>query len=301
MAIEFARVIVIGRSNNRTIVKAAAYRSATKLFDVRNGRKADFRYLNKHIYASEILLPASADDRFYDRLLLWETVEDIEDRSNHRATAQLAKDNIIGLPNELDGEHHLAMARAFAQEQFVSKGLVVDLNINHKSKNNPYAHLLTTTRPLVGSEFGKKYRLVSGHHKSRKKFVDEIQLREHWKAFQEKYFKEHGFNFEIIKNDGVQKPYRHLGYAHILEEKGVHTYLGDINREIRKQRIADMEEAEKRKLKFSEFGYSGDLAEILADDAVMIAFTQSAIDTGNAENILRAIRTVATARDNASI
>ena len=156
--------------------------------------------------------------------------------------------------------------------------------------------MLTTTRPLVGSEFGKKYRSTGGHYRSRKIFADEGELRERWTVFQENYYRKHGFNFKIIKNDGIQKPYRHLGLAHLLEEIGVHTYLGDINREIRKQRILDLDESGKLNLNFSDFDYSGDLAEMLMDDAVMRAFVRSAMETEKPEEILQAIQTVATAR-----
>ena len=59
MAIYHFQAKIIGRSQGRSAVAAAAYRSASELYDQRQGQSFD--YTDKpHVVHSEILLPAEA-------------------------------------------------------------------------------------------------------------------------------------------------------------------------------------------------------------------------------------------------
>ncbi|MCX7122744.1 MAG: Ti-type conjugative transfer relaxase TraA [Gammaproteobacteria bacterium] len=202
MAIEFARCVVYSRSQGKNAVQAAAYRSASILFDDRTGMTFDYRD-KPNVAHSEILLPAGADAAFADRQFLWNEVERVEIRRD----AQVAKDYILALPKELTLEQNIALARQFAHDHFVSKGIPVDLNI-HVEDGNIHAHLLTTTRRLVGKHFSLKARDLNPE------FNQGIVVKKDpwggkWRDAQDKFFKDNGIDLEVDPNHLI--PTRHRG------------------------------------------------------------------------------------------
>jgi len=223
MAIEFARSSILSRSAGHTAIKAAAYRAGERLVDERIGRVANYAHRADEVRHSEILLPAGADSSFGDRKTLWEAVEKREDEHNRRMSAQLAIDTVIALPVELSRNQHVQLARAFAQQEFVSKGLVVDLAVHYHSEGNPHAHLMRTTRTLEGDRFGDKYREGNGKFFGGKKIADAEQLRHRWAEFQNAYFLENGIDAMVKNNDGQYRAEVHLGPAHAMSDKGVKT------------------------------------------------------------------------------
>ena len=223
MAIEFARTHVITRSAGHTAVKAAAYRAGEKLNDARLGTVVDYSHRKADVGHAEILLPAGADERLLDRETLWSTIELREDLHNRRATAQLALDHIVALPRELPPEQQIELVRSFAEGEFVSRGLVVDLAVHYHSKDNPHAHLLTTTRALEGSAFGLKARALSGKFYSGQKIPDAEQIRHRWAEFQNGYFREHGIDAVVHNNDGQFQAEVHLGPVHAMSLSGIET------------------------------------------------------------------------------
>ena len=236
MAIEFARAHVLSRSAGHSAVKAAAYRAGEKLRDERTGRVADYSHRSADVLVAKILLPEGADPAFSDRTTLWEAVEAREDEHNRRASAQLAKDYIIALPRELNESGRAELAEAFARSEFVSKGLVVDMAIHAHSDGNPHAHLLTTTRALEGSRFGKKVREVNGKFYGGVKLADEEQLRHRWADFQNSYFRQHGIDVVISNHSGEYTAEKHLGAVSQMHERGIATELYDTVQEIRSTR-----------------------------------------------------------------
>jgi len=236
MAIEFARTHVLSRSAGHSAVKAAAYRAGEKLRDERTGRIADYAFRSNDVLASKILLPDGADPALSDRTALWEAVEAREDEHNRRASAQLAKDYIIALPRDLTDTQRIELAEAFARSEFVSRGLVVDMAIHAHSEGNPHAHLLTTTRSLDGSTFGKKVRDVNGKFYGGTKIADAEQLRHRWADFQNTYFKENGIDLLVTNHNGEYLPERHLGAANQMNQRGIETELFDTVSQIRTAR-----------------------------------------------------------------
>ena len=227
MAIEFARAHVLSRSAGHSAVKAAAYRAGEKLKDERTGRVADYSHRKGDVLASKILLPEGADPSFSDRETLWSAVEAREDEHNRRASAQLAKDYIIALPRELTDAQRIELAEAFARSEFVSRGLVVDMAVHAHSDGNPHAHLMTTTRSLDGSKFGKKVREVNGKFYGGAKLADADQLRHRWADFQNTYFKNLGIEMVVTNHNGEYQAEKHLGAASQMAEKGIDTELHD--------------------------------------------------------------------------
>ncbi len=237
MSLEFARTNILSRSAGHSAVKAAAYRAGERLFDERIGLTVDYSHRADEVCHSQILLPDGADVALLDRTTLWSSVEDRENQHNRRASAQLAKDHILALPRELSPEDQTAMARAFAESEFVSKGLVVDLAIHDHSEGNPHAHLMTTTRRLEGSVFTDKARDLNGRFIGGQKMNEAAQLRHSWAAFQNAWFVKRGIDAQVHNHDGQDYAAEvHLGPAKAMGERGVETDLEAINAVIKDAR-----------------------------------------------------------------
>lgn len=109
---------------------------------------------------SEILLPPNAPEKFRDRETLWNEVERIEKHPK----AQLAYSFDIALQNEFSREENLALVRQFLQDEFVSRGMIVDYAIHEKDAGeggiqNPHFHILCPIRPLnPDGSWGAKQR-----------------------------------------------------------------------------------------------------------------------------------------------
>lgn len=204
MAIAFARTSIHTRSKGHSSVAAAAYRSATKLTDERTGIVYDFTNRKDVIY-SEIILPEGTTANFKDRSLLWNTVENIENRKN----SQVCKDFVLALPKEIDLVKQIELAKRFAQTHFIDNGIPVDLAIHDHGDGNPHAHLLVTTRRLEFETFAT--------HKARdlnptfaKGFVVEKDYwNEQWRDLQNDFFNEHDIDLTVDINHIVSE--RHEG------------------------------------------------------------------------------------------
>jgi len=203
--IEFARTHIISRSAGHSAIAAAAYRSGTDMYDDRTGSTHRYSVRADEVAYSEILMPEGSPDYLSDREEFWAAAELAEDSSTRRSTAQLAKDHIIALPREMSLKDQIEMAREFAQTELVAHGVAVDLNVHLHSKDNPHAHLMTTTRTLDEYGFGKKARHLNGGFYGGKKVPAEEQMRHQWAAFQNRWCR------TVTNNDGQWRAQRHVG------------------------------------------------------------------------------------------
>lgn len=157
MAIYHLSGKIISRSQGRSLVASAAYRSGEKLFDARYNKDQDYTQ-KQHVVHKEILLPEQAPSWMAERETLWNAVEAAEKRKD----AQLAREFTISLPQELSLESNILLAREFAQRAFVDRGMVADVCIHtEKAKDGslqPHAHILLTLREVTQEGFGKKAR-----------------------------------------------------------------------------------------------------------------------------------------------
>ena len=157
MAIFHARMQVIGRGTGRSAVAAAAYRAAEVLHDERQGRAHDFTS-KAGVVHSEIMLPAGAPERWQGRATLWNEVE----ASEKRHDAQLARELEFSIPRELSQAEAVRLTRDFVAEQFVSRGMVADVNVHWATAKDgeaqPHAHVMLTMRRVQGEGFGPKAR-----------------------------------------------------------------------------------------------------------------------------------------------
>ncbi len=171
-AVSHLTVKKILRSQGHSVVDAAAYCSAKKLLDERQGIEFDYSQKEGLIY-SEILIPQQAPAWMRGCSILWNTVECIEKRKD----ACLARKIMIILASKFSVTQYINLLKAFCQNQFVSKGMAVDVNLYLDHTNNLYAHILLTTREIQRNGFGikntdwYKHETASKYHRALDKFI----------------------------------------------------------------------------------------------------------------------------------
>lgn len=216
MAIAFARARYISRSNGGDAVRSSAYNARAALTAERTGELFYFKHRDAPAH-HEILLPDGADERFRDGGVLWNAAEMAE----HRKNSQVAREIVLALPVDagLTDADRIELARSFAQEHFVAKGLAVQLDVHapHESADgeeeaapvNFHAHLLITTRRLDGEMFSaKKARDLAPEMRAcaahlfgvvvkRSFVVDAEAWGDLWREHQDRYFIEQGFSIRV--------------------------------------------------------------------------------------------------------
>lgn len=139
-----------------------------------------------------------------------------------RKDAQLAREIILALPAnaELGHDDRVELARSFAQENFVSKGLAVQVDVHapHGAESegeraNYHAHLLITTRRLDAEGFSvKKARDLDPVIKrggGRAIVAEGEAWGVLWRDHQNRYFAEQGFSIRVDATSAV--PQEHIG------------------------------------------------------------------------------------------
>ena len=157
MAIYHFSAKVISRANGSSAVASAAYRSATRLYDQRLDRGHDFTNKSGVIH-SEVMTPENVADNFRDREGLWNAVEAGEKRKD----AHLAREIEVAIPREMDREQAIELVRDFVRDQFVSRGMIADLNVHWDigadGQAKPHAHVILTMRSVDENGFRAKVR-----------------------------------------------------------------------------------------------------------------------------------------------
>jgi len=247
-------VSIIKRSEGRSAVAAAAYRSGTKLTNEWDGLTHDYTRKGGVVHA-EIMLPAHAPPEFADRSTLWNSVEQIEKARD----SQLAREIEAALPRELSGEQQLALVRAYVKDNFVDKGMCADFAIHDKGTGNPHVHIMLTLRPLKengqwGAKCRKAYdldengqRIPDGkggwknHREDTTDWNDKGNVeiwRAAWAAYTNQVLESAGrperIDHRSYKRQGIDKiPSVHLGpAASQMEKRGIRTDKGEVNRQI---------------------------------------------------------------------
>lgn len=252
-------ISMISRGKSKSAVASAAYISCEKLTNEWDGVTHDY-HNKKGLLHAEIFLPENVPKEFQDRSFLWNSVELNEKASN----AQLARNFIIALPKELSVEENKNLITDFIQENFVSKGMIVDLAIHDErdeGNKNIHAHIMTTLRPInekgqwqpkskkeyILDKNGEKIKLKSGNYKTRKVELTDWndkgnaeKWRENFAALCNQYLEKNNLEKRVdhrsFERQGIEEiPTIHLGAsASALERKGIETDKGNINREIKK-------------------------------------------------------------------
>lgn len=138
---------IVKRSEGRSAIAAAAYRSGDALRDERNAKTFDFRR-RRGVVHSEVLAPDGCAPFLRDREKLWNHVERMEKRSD----AQLAREINLTLPHELDAVRRRETLLKFVREAFVDRGMVADVAIHAPvpekgdDPRNHHAHIMLSMR-----------------------------------------------------------------------------------------------------------------------------------------------------------
>jgi len=258
IAIYHCSIKIISRGKGKSAVAAAAYRSGEKLTNDYDGTNHDFTRKGGVVH-TEILLPDNAPREYADRSMLWNAVEAVEKSKN----AQLSREIEIALPNELSEAECIELAREFAQQTFVDKGMCADVCIHNpnREQKNIHAHIMLTMRPFNeegtwGDKQKKEYVLDSNGNKiydkrkrtykcrtvrttdwnSREKAEE---WREAWAEFLNNALEQRNISEKVdhrsFERQGkLEKLTVHMGVAATqMERKGIRTVKGDTNREIK--------------------------------------------------------------------
>lgn len=147
-------VEIVGRSEGRSAVAAAAYRAGAVLTDPDTGRVHDYGR-KRGVASSWIETPDDAPDWCRDRAALWAAVHAKEKRKNSR----LAREVRIALPHELTDEQRAELVREWVRDAITSRGVVADVAIHRPGRagddRNHHAHILVTCRrPDAGQPDG---------------------------------------------------------------------------------------------------------------------------------------------------
>ena len=169
---------------------------------------------------------------------------------------------MLTIPREIPSDQYAVLVQEFCQQQFVSKGMIVDFAIHdpHPPGHNPHAHVLLTMRAMDEhgkwlpksrkvydlDENGERIKLPSGRWKSHKEdTVDwndqkycEI-WRHEWEVIQNRYLEANDrperVDLRSYARQGLDiVPTVHEGAAvRQMEKRGIQTNIGNLNREIR--------------------------------------------------------------------
>ncbi len=251
----------IKRSEGRSAVNCAAYRSGEKLQDDYYGAVRDYTRKQGVVY-TEIMLPEDAPGRLHDRQTLWNEVEQVEKHPK----AQLAHSFEFSLQTELTLEENIELAKQFVQENFVARGMIADIAVHNPHPDddeeppNPHVHVLCPIRPLnedgswgakqrreyLTDEDGnilldkkgqKLFRAVPTTDWSTKETL--MEYRKNWCELVNAAFAERGLTVRIdhrsYQDQGIELiPTIHEGVAvQQMEEKGIPTEKRALNNLIR--------------------------------------------------------------------
>ena len=249
------KITIVKRSQGQSAVAGAAYQSGERLFSEYD-QKTKFYNKKKELVHAGIMLPSHAPPGFADRATLWNAVEAVENQWN----SQLARRIVLAFPVEVPKEQYLSMIKEFCQEQFVSKGMIADFAIHDKGDDNPHAHILLTLRAMDEhgrwlpkarkvydlDENGERIQLPSGNWKCHKENTVDWNDRKYaeiwrhsWETITNRYLEAAGrperVDLRSFERQGIQQiPTVHLGpAAHQMEKRGIETFLGNLNRDIR--------------------------------------------------------------------
>lgn len=165
MAVSTFNMVILGRGDNRSVQKQAAYGSGDTIKTVKIGsivsavsyrsgeqlrdeqQERTFDYSNREdVQHKQMLVPEIAPEYAHDREQYWNEV----DRREHFKNAQLARSIIVGLPRELTLDQNIDFLEEYLHKEYVSKGVVVDYAIHDSLASdggrNPHAHVLVSMR-----------------------------------------------------------------------------------------------------------------------------------------------------------
>ncbi len=215
MAIQFARIEFLRRSEGGDSCRKAAYNARTIVKNKQTGIRYNFSRKKDNVYHT-VLIPDYVNQDFKNIQTLMNEVERTETREN----SKLLKDIVIALPDEkeLNLEHRIELTHRIVDAmEWVQNGLGVQIDI-HKPQigdKNWHVHILVTTRRFKenGEELGDKavdleakFITVKGQWRIIK---DSKMIHEIAKEETNAYFAELGLPYRVDETSEV--PGKHIG------------------------------------------------------------------------------------------
>lgn len=188
MAIYHNAVSIGSRGSGQSACASSAYISCSVVYNDYDGVQHDYTRKGGLIW-EQIFLPPMAPPEWQDRETLWNAVESAEKSKDNRLTRM----HVVALPVELNKDEWIPLLTEYAETQFVSDGMCVDVVIHDTDGHNPHAHIMTTLRPLNPDG--------TWQHKTEKEYICIRNGEE--RGFTAAEFKE-------AQNDGWQKQYPYL-------------------------------------------------------------------------------------------
>ena len=214
MAIQFARIELVGRNRGGNACRKGAYNARLIIKDNRTNITFNFKNKGDNVY-HEILLPEGVNKKFKLSAELMNEIERVETRKN----SSLLKDIVIALPDdkELNLQDRINITHRLIEEmQWVKEGLPVQIDIHqpHDGEKNWHAHILLPKRRFAecGEKLGAKARDLDIQIRGGKipyGFAEDKMIHEKVKDVINNYFKELGLENRV---DSISlNPAEHIG------------------------------------------------------------------------------------------
>lgn len=250
MAIYHFSVKTISRSDGRSVVAAAAYRSGEKLMCDHYGKEQDYTK-KTGVEFTNIYAPENTNSELLDRNQLWNAVE----KSERRKDALLAREFEIAFPQELNKEQRQVMLDELCLDLVKRHGVIVDAAIHAphtdggSDERNYHAHIMFTTRAIdfeTGFFASKKYRDFSRDNGTE----TVCNWRAHFADLTNQHLEKAGYETRVDhrsyeqQNNGLEAT-AHEGYKVTqLRRNGIETEIS-VSNDLIKQRNAEKIESQK--------------------------------------------------------
>lgn len=251
MAMYHLSLKTISRGDGKNALASAAYRSGEKLTDELTDTTFDYTR-KQNIDGNFILAPEGSPDWIRDRSKLWNAVEKSETNKNGslKKNARLSYEIELSLQRELSAQENMQMTKRFLEENFTSRGFIVDVNFhNLKDNENPHAHCMLTTRQVTEDGFGKK---IDRDTIKKRDFLENT-IRPSWERHINQTFKDNGIDEEVtcksFKKLGItdKRPEKYLGPKVLgMYAKGIDT---DRMKEFREDKLYNQIIKKEREVK----------------------------------------------------
>ena len=246
MAVYHFSARIVSRSAGRSSTAAAAYRAAERIVDERTGEIHDYTRKGG-VVDSQVILPGGGT---MARAELWNSVE----AKHKRSDATVAREFVVALPAELEGDQRQDLARSYARELADRYGVAVDINVHAPGKDgdqrNHHAHILMSACYVSAQgELGKKAVELDPIHCQRHGLANVVEVeRERWEQLANQALARAGHDARIdhrsLEAQGITDRMTdvHLGpTATAIERSGRESDIGRRAREQADQFMADMQ------------------------------------------------------------
>lgn len=204
-------VQMISRSGGKSCVSSLAYRSATKLNDLKTGQSFDYSK-KQNVNHVEILTDDNAPKWIKDiakecisnRQSALQKLSEIFEKSENRKDSQVYREVEFSLPRELTNEQNIEWSKKFINDVCFKKGMFSVLHFHFDcdektGEKKPHCHVLLSTRDLTEDGLSI-YKRRDWNNKSLL-----MEFREQCAQYENVALKEHGFETRVDHRSYVDR------------------------------------------------------------------------------------------------